>query len=133
MTWISRINAIQNPSKKVLRIPKTHNALVFIKSLYEVKDVVLSPFKSLCVTYLILGDEDQTIVTNYDEDNSIVKTHCQDPLWIEETAISIGGRFSGCQLFNCAISALKMYAGAELRLPDALKNLIISHQLIRKE
>ena len=76
VSWISRsgskMNAIQNPSKKVLHISKTHNALVFIKSLHEVKDVVLSPVKSyvsLCVKYLILGDEDQTIVTNYDEDN----------------------------------------------------------------
>ena len=65
MTGISRSgskkNAIQNPSKKVLHISKTHNALVFIKLM---KDVVLSPVKSyvsFCVTYLIPGDEDQTI------------------------------------------------------------------------
>ena len=55
------MNAIQNPSKKVFHIPKTHNALVFIKSLHEVKDG--------CVTYMVLGDEDQTIISNYDEDN----------------------------------------------------------------
>ena len=47
VTWNSRsalkMNAIQNPSKKVLHISKTHSALVFIESLYEVDDVVLSP------------------------------------------------------------------------------------------
>ena len=76
VTWISRsgskMNGIYKPSEKVLYISKTHNALVFIKLLYEVKDAVLSPVKShvsLCVTYLVLGDEDQTIVTNYNKDN----------------------------------------------------------------
>ena len=78
ITWISRsgskkMNAILNPSKKVLHISKNHNALVFIKSLYEVEDIVLSPAKpgyiSLWVAYLVVGDEDQTIVTNYSDDN----------------------------------------------------------------
>ena len=76
MTWISRsrskMNAIQNPSKKVLHISKTHNAVVFMKTIYEVKDVVLSPVKSyisICVTFLVVGEQDQTIISNYDEDN----------------------------------------------------------------
>ena len=66
------MNAIQNPSKKVLHISKTHSALVFIKSLYEVKDVVLSPVKSyisICLTFLVMGEHDQTIISNYDEEN----------------------------------------------------------------
>ena len=66
------MNAIKNPSKRVLHISKTRNALVFIKSLYDVKDVVLSPVKSyisICVTFLVVGEQDQTIISNYDEDN----------------------------------------------------------------
>ena len=45
VTWNSRsgskMNTIQNPSKKVFHISKIHNSLVFIKSLYGVDDVVL--------------------------------------------------------------------------------------------
>ena len=55
---------------------------------------------------------------------------CQNTWGISESAISIGGRFGGSRLFNGAISALEMYVDAESRLPDALKNLIISRQLI---
>ena len=42
---VSKMNAvvITNPSKKMLHISKTHNALVFMKSLYAVDDAVLSP------------------------------------------------------------------------------------------
>ena len=53
-------------------ISRKHNALVFIKSLYEVEDVVLSLVKSyisICVTFLVVGEQDQTIISNYDEDN----------------------------------------------------------------
>ena len=187
------MNATLNPTKKVLHISKNHNALVFIKLLYEVEDIVLSPaepgYVSFCVTYLVVGDEDQTIVTNYDDDNPnlpfreisasskeirirgaktkslyvpieheaketewttvfvewskpegsfhvngkyIVGTFtCQETLDVEETQISIGGRIGGSRLFNGAISALEMYVDAESRLPDALKNLIISRQMIR--
>ena len=43
-TWISRsgslkMDAIKNPSKKVLHISKTHNALVFVKSLYDIDEL----------------------------------------------------------------------------------------------
>ena len=51
---------------------------------------------------------------------------------VEEGQVSIGGRFDGSRLFNGAISALEMYVDAENRLPDALKNLIISRQMICK-
>ena len=51
VNWIScsvskkKAVAIANPSKKVLHILEKHNVLVFIKSLYEVDVVVLSPSK----------------------------------------------------------------------------------------
>ena len=35
------------------------------------------------------------------------------------------------EVFNGEISALEMYVDAESRLPDALKNLIISLQMLR--
>ena len=119
------------------------------------KYVVLSPFKSfisICVTFLVVGEHDQKIISNYDEDNpnlpfreisasnkeiriwgakaksshvpiehetketdwttvfaecpnngqgsfrvpgkdNIGTFTCQNTLGIEETAISIGGRF----------------------------------------
>ena len=138
---------------------------------------------------MVLGDNDQTIISNYDEDNPTLafrkisasnkeiriwgaktkssyvsiahKTKetdwttvfvewsnkqgsflangnvgtftCQEPLKaLEETAIYIGGRFGGCRLFNGAISTLEIYVDAESRLPDGLKNLIISRQLIER-
>ena len=51
---------------------------------------------------------------------------------LEETAISIGGRFGGSRLFNGAISTLEMYVDAESRFPGALKNVIVSRQLIER-
>ena len=51
----------------------------------------------------------------------------QDTLPIEEAATTIGVS----RLSNGAISALEMYVDAGRRLPDALKNLIISSQMIR--
>ena len=47
-TWLShskaKLNAVAvRPSKHILHISKTHNALVFENSLYKVDDVVISP------------------------------------------------------------------------------------------
>ena len=66
------MDAIINPSKRVLHIPKTLNALVFVKSLCEIDDVFLSPVEShvsLCVTFLVLGEQDQTIISDRDDVN----------------------------------------------------------------
>ena len=50
-----------------------HNALAFDKSLYVVEDVALSPYDLtyvyICVTFVVLGEQDQTIISNYDEGN----------------------------------------------------------------
>ena len=63
----------------MLHITEKHNALVLINSLYGVDDVALSPSKPayvcVCVTYLVLYDKDQTIISNYDEDNHILPFH----------------------------------------------------------
>ena len=57
----------------MLHISEKHNALVFGKSLYWVKDVILFPFTlkyvSICVTFQVDGEHDQTITSNYDDDN----------------------------------------------------------------
>ena len=52
---------------------------------------------------------------------------------IEETALSIGGRFDGSHSLKGAISALEVYVvgkthGSDSGVPDALKNLIITRQ-----
>ena len=153
----------------------------------------LSPAEShvsLCVTFLVLGEQDQTIISDRDDvnltlpfreisaSNKEIRTWgaktklsyvpiehetketdwttvfvewsnnghgsfhvngtdivgaftCQNTWGISESAISIDGRFGGSRLLKGAISALEMYVDAESRLPDALKNLIISRQLIR--
>ena len=60
-----------------------------------------------------------------------ISCSCQDPLGIEESTISIGGKFNESRLFNGAISALEIYVDAGSRSPNVLKNLIISYQMIR--
>ena len=44
------------------------NALVFIKSLYDVENVVLIPSDPsyVSLTYLVVGEEDQTIISSSD-------------------------------------------------------------------
>ena len=51
----------------MLHISKKHNILVFIKSLYKLDYV--ATYVSICVTYMVLGEQDQTIISSYVEDN----------------------------------------------------------------
>ena len=64
------MNAVLHPSKNaLLQISKAHNALVSIKSLCEVDNAVLSPsdpsYASIYVKFLLVGGEDQTIISNH--------------------------------------------------------------------
>ena len=79
-TWVSHSKAKKNavagdhPSKHVIHISTTHNALVFDKSLYRVPDILLLPYSNrnytcICVTFQVDGEEDQFIVTDYDASN----------------------------------------------------------------
>ena len=86
--------AVLLPSKNVLHISEKHYALVFIKPLYELEVVVLSSAESyiyiswtlhlhqlnptftsaetyiyICITCLVLGEQEQKIISNYDEHN----------------------------------------------------------------
>ena len=71
----AKLNAVaMKPSKHILHISTTHNALVFDKSLYRVDDILLLPYSNrnytcICVTFQIEGEEDQFIVTDYDSNN----------------------------------------------------------------
>ena len=78
IVWISRSELKKNavavhPSKRVLHITEKNNALVFDKSLYRVDDISLGPlapsYVYVCVTFQVDGENDQTIVTNYDSNN----------------------------------------------------------------
>ena len=76
--WISHSNAKKNavaihPSKHILHISDTHNALVFENSLYQVDDIVISPltytsphnYTCVCVTFQVDGEKDQFIFTDW--------------------------------------------------------------------
>ena len=71
-TWLShskaKLNAVaMKPSKHILHISKTHNALVFENSLYKVDGAVISllPYTSkrnytcACITFQVEGENDQ--------------------------------------------------------------------------
>ena len=47
--------------------------------------------------------------------------------------ISIGGRFDGSRALKGGISALEIYVGSKSRLPDVIRNLMISNQMIKSE
>ena len=76
-TWLSHSKVKKNavavhPSKRILHISKTHNALMFDKSLYSV-EVCISPipitsnhnYTCVCVTFQVDGEHDQFIFTNW--------------------------------------------------------------------
>ena len=99
-TWISRSASKKNavaihPSKQVFHISKKHNALLFDKSLYWVEDVMLSPYKTgyvyVCVTFQTDGEHEQTIISNYDQDNP-------DSLFREISASSKDIRIRGVKI-----------------------------------
>ena len=48
---------------------------------------------------------------------------------MEKSGISIGGRFDGSRALKGGISALEIYVGSKSRLPDVIRNLIISSQM----
>ena len=50
----------------------------------------------------------------------------------EQFGLSIGDRFDKSRTLTGGISALEIYIGYKLRMPDILRNLIISSQLIKK-
>ena len=50
----------------------------------------------------------------------------------EVFGISVGDRFDYSRTLKGGISALELYVESKLRLPDVIKNLIISSQLIKK-
>ena len=52
---------------------------------------------------------------------------------IQESGISIGGRFDGSRSLRGSISALEIYGGSNSRLPDVIRNLMISSQIIKRE
>ena len=52
---------------------------------------------------------------------------------IAKSVISIGGRFDGSLALKVGISALEIYVGNKGRLPDVIRNLMISSQKIKSE
>ena len=50
---------------------------------------------------------------------------------MEESGISIGGRFDGSRTLKGGISALEIHVGSKSRLPDVIGNLMISSQMIK--
>ena len=84
-TWLSHSNTKKNavaddhPSKQVLHISKTHNALVFDKSLYWVDDIfIVGPtsdpcYTYICITFQIEGETDQFIVSNYHDEKDFFR------------------------------------------------------------
>ena len=52
---------------------------------------------------------------------------------LEESGISIGGRFDGSRALKGSISALEIYVGSKSRLPDVIRYLMISSQMIKSE
>ena len=52
---------------------------------------------------------------------------------IEESGISIDGRCDGSRALKGGISALDIYVGSKSRLPDIIKNLMISSEMIKSE
>ena len=53
--------------------------------------------------------------------------------FLVQSGIWIGGRFGRSQALKGGISALEIYVGSKSRLPDVIKNLIISSQMIKGE
>ena len=49
---------------------------------------------------------------------------------IEESGISIGGRFDGSRALKGGISALEIYVVSKSRLLDVIRNLMISNQML---
>ena len=79
-TWLShskaKLNAVaMKPSKHILHISKTHNALVFENALYKVEGAVISPlpfssnhnYTCVCITFQVEGEHDQFFFTNSQE------------------------------------------------------------------
>ena len=77
-TWISRSKAKKNavaikPSKHIIHISKTHNALRFENLLYKVEEVVISPltyvskrnYTCVCVTFQVEGENDQFLFADW--------------------------------------------------------------------
>ena len=86
-TWLShskaKLNAVaMKPSKHILHISKTHNALVFENALYKV-EVTISPlpftsnhnYTCVCITFQVEGEHDQFLFTNWQESPTIVSTN----------------------------------------------------------
>ena len=51
----------------------------------------------------------------------------------EGSGTSIGGRFDGSRALKVGMSALEIYVGSKSRLPDLIRNLMISSQMIKNE
>ena len=79
-TWLShskaKLNAVaMKPSKHIINISKTHNALVFEDALYRVDGAVITPlpfsskhnYTCVCITFQVEGEHDQFLFTNWME------------------------------------------------------------------
>ncbi len=85
LTWVSRSTLGKNAnadnaataSKSVLHIADKKNALVFNNCFYWVDDVILLPptgYTAICVTFMIDGNQDMTIISDFSE-----FLHVEDP------------------------------------------------------
>ena len=77
-TWLSHSKAKMNavaikPSKHIINISKTHNALRFENSLYKVDGAIISPlpytskhnYTCVCVTFQVEGENDQFLFADW--------------------------------------------------------------------
>ena len=88
LTWVSRFTLGLNAkaddaaraSKSVLHIADKKNALVFNKYFYWVDDVLLYPpncCTAICVTFMVGGNEDMTIISDFSETNGLQNPFCE--------------------------------------------------------
>ena len=77
------------------------------------------------------GDCRRLFCINGKEVQGVFSSQGTQPL--EKSWISIGARFDGSRVLKGSISALEMYVGSKSRLPDVIRNLMISSQMIKSE
>ena len=92
----------------------------------------LTDWTTLLVEWSNINDNRGVYILNNKEE--VVFT-CQDVAFMASATLSIGGKIDETHLLKGAISALEIYVGektSESCVPDALKRLVISSQLIQK-
>ena len=88
LTWVSRSTLGKNAnadnaataSKSVLHIADKKNALVFKNCFYWVDDVMLLPptgYTAICVTFMIDGNQDMTIVSDFSDVGGLQDPFCE--------------------------------------------------------